>query len=449
MEQTIQQTNIKKGLTKLVVPIFIETLLIMMLGAVDTIMLSQYSDESVAAVGVVNQIVMLAFLIFEVINIGTSVLCSQYLGAKMQKNMVQVVGVALLFNLVIGLLISAILYSGATTLLGWMGLRPELLKYGIGYMQIVGAFAFFQAISFTISASLRSADKAIYPMMVTVLVNIMNIIGNYSLIFGKLGMPALGAEGAAISTSVARGVSMVVLFVILFRKHIPRFPLYYFRPFPWVELKNLLKVGLPSAGENMSYSFSQVVITYFINILGNNALATRTYTVNIVMFVYLFAIAMAQGGAISIGHLVGQKKIRAAYLLGKYVMRLSILVSLVLSCVWAASGHFIFSMLTDNQEIIKMGVTIMIVDIIVEIGRAVNIYATNALRSAGDVNFPFYVGVAVQWTVSVGFSYLFGIHWGWGLVGMWCAFLLDENIRALLFVKRWNSMRWAKKGFIK
>lgn len=421
----------------------------MMLGAVDTIMLSQYSDESVAAVGVVNQIVMFAFLIFEVINIGTSVLCSQYLGAKMQKNMVQVVGVALLFNLVVGLLISAILHYGATTLLGWMGLRPELLKYGIGYMQIVGAFAFFQAISFTISASLRSADKAIYPMMVTVLVNIMNIIGNYSLIFGKLGMPALGAEGAAISTSVARGVSMVVLFVILFHKHIPRFPLHYFRPFPWVELKNLLKVGLPSAGENMSYSFSQVVITYFINILGNNALATRTYTVNIVMFVYLFAIAMAQGGAISIGHLVGQKKIRAAYLLGKYVMRLSILVSLVLSCVWAASGHFIFSMLTDNQEIIKMGVTIMIVDIIVEIGRAVNIYATNALRSAGDVNFPFYVGVAVQWTVSVGFSYLFGIYWGWGLVGMWCAFLLDENIRALLFVKRWNSMRWAKKGFIK
>lgn len=421
----------------------------MMLGAVDTIMLSQYSDESVAAVGVVNQIVMFAFLIFEVINIGTSVLCSQYLGAKMQKNMVQVVGVALLFNLVVGLLISAILHYGATTLLGWMGLRPELLKYGIGYMQIVGAFAFFQAISFTISASLRSANKAIYPMLVTVLVNIMNIIGNYSLIFGKWGMPALGAEGAAISTSVARGVSMVVLFVILFRKHIPKFPLNYFRPFPWVELKNLLKVGLPSAGENMSYSFSQVVITYFINILGNNALATRTYTVNIVMFVYLFAIAMAQGGAISIGHLVGQKKIRAAYLLGKYVMRLSILVSLVLSCVWAASGRFIFSMLTDNQEIIKMGVTIMLVDIIVEIGRAVNIYATNALRSAGDVNFPFYVGVAVQWTVSVGFSYLFGIHWGWGLVGMWCAFLLDENIRALLFVKRWNSMRWAKKGFIK
>lgn len=447
MEKVIQQTNIKKGLTKLVVPIFIETLLIMMLGAVDTIMLSQYSDESVAAVGVVNQIVMFAFLIFEVINIGTSVLCSQYLGAKLHDKMIQVVGVSLVLNIVVGLAVSCILHFGASYLLNLMGLRPELLQYGIGYMEIVGAFAFFQAISLTISASLRSANKAIYPMLVTVLVNIMNIAGNYILIFGKFRLPALGAEGAAISTSVARGVSMVVLFIILFRKHIPKFPLVLFRPFPWIELKNLLKIGIPSAGENMSYSFSQVVITYFINILGNNALATRTYTVNIVMFVYLFAIAMAQGGAISIGHLVGQNKIRAAYLLGKYVMRLSILVSLILSCLWAVFGHTIFSMLTNNEEIIRLGVTIMTIDILVEIGRAVNIYATNALRSAGDVNFPFYLGVIVQWSVSVGLSYLLGIHWGWGLVGMWIAFLLDENIRAIVFVKRWNSMKWAQKSF--
>lgn len=449
MEAEQRNRSVRKNLSRLAVPIFIETLLIMMLGAVDTVMLSQYSDESVAAVGVVNQLVMFAFLIFEVINIGTSVLCSQYLGAKMHRNMVQVVGVALILNLAFGLLVSAILHYGAPFLLTLMGLRPELMTYGVNYMEIVGAFAFFQAISLTISASLRSADKAIYPMLVTVVVNILNIIGNYSLIFGKFGMPALGVEGAAISTAFARGVSMVILFFILFRKHIPRFPLAWFRPFPWVELKNLLKIGIPSAGENMSYSFSQVVLTYFINMLGNEALATRTYVVNIVMFVYLFAIAMAQGGAICIGHLVGEKKIRAAYLLGKYVMRISILVSLVLSCIWALMGHTLFSWLTDNPEIIRLGTIVLFVDVILEVGRAINIYATNALRSAGDVNYPFYVGFVVQWSVAVGFGYLFGIHWGWGLVGMWCAFLMDENLRGIIFVQRWNSMKWAKKGFVK
>lgn len=448
MDISVRQSNIRKGLGKLVVPIFIETLLIMMLGAIDTIMLSQYSDNSVAAVGVVNQLVMFAFLIFEVINIGTSVLCSQYLGARLEKKMVQVVGVSLLLNLVFGLLVSTILHFGAEPLLHIMGLRPSLMGDGVSYMRIVGAFAFFQAMSLTISASLRSVNKAIYPMMVTVLVNIMNIIGNYTLIFGKFGFPEMGVEGAAISTAFARGVSMLILFVILFKKHISTFPLSYFKPFPFIELRNLLKIGLPSAGENMSYSFSQVVLTYFINMLGNEALATRTYVVNIVMFVYLFAIAMAQGGAITIGHLVGQKKIRAAYLLGKYVMRWSIFVSLSLSCLWALGGLWIFDMLTDNETIVQLGIHILFVDIILEVGRAVNIYATNALRSAGDVNYPFYVGVVVQWSVAVGLGYLLGIHWAWGLIGMWCAFLLDENIRAVIFIHRWNSMKWAKKAFV-
>ena len=444
-----RKNGIKVGLRKLVAPIFIETLLIMMLGAVDTVMLSQYSDEAVAAVGVVNQLVMFAFLIFEIINMGTSVLCSQYLGAKLPQKMVQVVGVSLLLNILIGLGVSAVLYFGAPWLLHMMGLRAELMAYGVNYMEIVGAFAFFQAISLTISASLKSADKAIYPMLVVVVVNVLNIIGNYTLIFGKFGMPALGVEGAAISTAFARGVSMVILFVILFRKHISRFPLKYFRPFPWIELKNLLKIGVPSAGENMSYSLSQVVLTYFINLLGNEALAARMYVVNVVMFVYLFTIAMAQGGAISIGHLVGKKRIRGAYLLGKYVMRLSVLVSVTLSCVWALMGKAMFGWLTDNPEIIRMGVMVLYVDIILEIGKAINIYATNALRATGDVNYPFYVGVMMQWGVAVGCGYLFGLHWGWGLVGMWFAFLLDENIRGIIFVRRWNSMKWAKKGFVK
>lgn len=224
------------------------------------------------------------------------------------------VGVSLLLNIIIGLLVSGILYWGASSLLHLMGLRSNLMEYGVSYMEIVGPFAFFQAISLTISASLKSADKAIYPMMVVVVVNILNIVGNYALIFGKFGMPALGVEGAAISTSFARGVSMIILFVILFKKHIPSFPLEIFRPFSWKELKNLLRIGLPSAGEHMSYSFSQVILTYFINMISNEALAARTYVVNVVMFVYLFTIAMSQGGAICIGHLVGEKKVRAAYL---------------------------------------------------------------------------------------------------------------------------------------
>ena len=98
---TDDMTDLRGSLARLAVPIFIEVLLVMTLGAVDTFMLSRYNDVSVAAVGVVNQIVMFVFLIFQVVNIGTSVLCSQYIGARQTDKLATVVGVALFVNLLI------------------------------------------------------------------------------------------------------------------------------------------------------------------------------------------------------------------------------------------------------------------------------------------------------------------------------------------------------------
>ena len=441
--------NLTRQLTSLAGPIFVETLLVMMLGAVDTFMLSRHSDNSVAAVGVVNQLMNLIFLLFEVISLGTSILCSQYIGAKRRDKVIQVTGISIGFNLISGLVLSCVLLFCADDLLMMMGLRPDLMSEGLPYMRIVGGFAFLQAVSLSLSASLRSADKAKYPMYVSVVVNILNIIGNYTLIFGKFGMPALGVEGAAISTSFCRFVSVTILLIVLFKKHIPSFPKKLFTPFPWVELKNLLKIGIPSAGEHMSYSLSQVVIAYFINMISNEALATRTYIVNIVMFTYIFALSLSQGGAILIGHLVGMNKIKAAYTIGKRVMRFGVAMSVSLSLVTAVFGKSILSMLTSDPWIISTGAAILWVEIFLEHGRALNFFGVNSLRSAGDIYFPVILGIIVMWGVQVVGSYLLGISLGWGLIAMWAIFALDENIRGLVFVRRWNSFKWVGKGFLK
>ena len=440
--------RLSRQLASLAGPIFVETLLVMMLGGVDTFMLSRHSDNSVAAVGVVNQLMNLIFLLFEVISLGTSILCSQYIGAGRRDKVIQVVGISLIFNLISGLLISLGLVFLAEDILVMMGLRPDLMNEGLPYMRIVGGFAFLQAISLSLSASLRSADKAKYPMYVSMVVNILNIIGNYTLIFGKFGMPALGVEGAAISTSFCRCVAVAILLAVLFKKHIPSFPKELFKPFPWGELRNLLKIGIPSAGEHMSYSLSQVVITYFINMISNQALATRTYVVNIVMFTYIFALAIAQGGAILIGHLVGMKKILAAYTIGKRVMRLGVASSVSLSLLTAIFGGHILAMLTDDPWIIATGASILWIEVMLENGRALNFFGVNALRSAGDIYYPVIVGIIVMWAIQVVGSYFFGITMGWGLIAMWAVFALDENTRGLIFLRRWNSMKWSGKSFV-
>lgn len=440
--------GLRRQLASLTGPIFIETLLIMTLGAVDTVMLSRHSDASVAAVGVVNQIVMLCFLVFEVINLGTSVLVSQYLGAKLNDRVEKVVGVSLLVNLVIGFTISAMLYFGAVAILRLMGLNDMLLGEGVGYMRIVGAFAFFQALSLTASAALRASNRAIYPMVVVGIVNILNIVGNYMLIFGKFGAPALGVEGAAISTATSRAIAMIILTIILFHTVVKRIPWEIFRRFPKRELSNLLKIGLPSAGEQFSYSSAQIVMTFFINMLGLEVLAARTYVVNIVMFGYLFCIAISQGGAITIGHLVGRGKVSGAFILGKYVMRLAFIITVTLSVAIATAGHWILSLLTDNPEIISIGATLLWLDVLVETGRPINIFATNALRATGDVNYPFYVGLIVMWSLQVAGGYLTGIYFGLGIYALWLMIASDEITRGIIFTRRWWSMKWAGKGFV-
>ena len=436
----MSNSSLKQQLKVITIPVFIEIALVMLLGAVDTVMLSRYSDNSVAAVGLDNQLISLVFLVYQFFSMGAAILCAQYIGAGLRKRLVQVVGMALVVNLILGLAVSALLFFFAENLLQLMGLRPELMGDGVVYLRLTGALSFFQALSLTFSASLRSADKVIWPMAVTGIVNVLNILGN---------CPELGVEGAAIATAASRAVSMILLAIVHFRVHIRRFPLKYFHPMPWQELKNLMRIGIPAMSENISYSLSQVAITYFINQISNEALAARTYRYNMIMFVYLFCVSITQGGDILVGHLVGQWRHQAAYVLGNYFFRWAMIITLTGSVLLAIAGPSILRAFTDNEEIIQMGVWVLVVDIFLEIGRTSNIFAGSTLRATGDTVYPFVVGVIFQWSIAVGLSYVIGIPLGYGLVGMWVGFALDENIRGVILMRRWRSGKWRDKGFVK
>ena len=372
-----EQQNIRRWLVRLTGPIFIEMVLIILLGIVDTVMLSQCSDNTVAAVGVVVQLLNMIFLVFEATTAGTSVLCSQFLGARQMDNVFRAIGVSLAFNMMMGVI----------------------------------------------------------------------IIGNYTLIFGHFGFPALGVEGAAISTSFSRGVAMCLLLFILFRKKLT-FPPSFLWPFPFGVLRKMLSIGLPSGGEQLSYSLSQVVITYFVNMLGNEALAARTYAVNIVTLSYVFAMSVGQGGGICIGHLIGKGHKNAALLLGRYCIRITLMISFSVALLSALLGKSVMGLLSDNPEVVSLTALILCIDVVLELGRAVNILCVNFLRATGDAVYPFIIGLIFMWGVATVGGYVLGVTLGFGLVGMWIAFTMDESIRAALFWRRWQSRRWMGKSIV-
>ena len=124
------------------------------------------------------------------------------------------------------------------------------------------------------------------------------------------------------------------------------------------------------------------------------------------------------------------------------------IITLTGSILLALAGPGLLSAFTDNEEIIQMGIWVLVVDVFLEIGRTSNIFAGSTLRATGDTVYPFVVGVIFQWSIAVGLSYIIGIPLGYGLVGMWVGFALDENIRGVILLRRWRSGKWRNKGFV-
>ncbi|HAQ08287.1 MAG TPA: MATE family efflux transporter [Bacillus bacterium] len=429
-------------------PLFIEVLLYMLMGNADTLMLSQYSDNSVAAVGVSNQILSMVIVMFGFISTGTAILVAQNLGAKREDQAGEVSVVSIGANLVFGLLLSAAVFIFSESLLKMMDLPPELFDEANAYLKIVGGFSFIQSLIMTVGSIVRSYGFTRDIMYVTIGMNLLNVIGNYLFIFGPFGIPVLGVEGVAISTAVSRMLGLAAAFYLMSKRMPGPLPISVFFRFPKAHLKNLLNIGIPSAGEHLSYNSSQMVITYFIATLGTQALTAKVYTQNVMMFVFLFSIAISQGTQILIGHMVGAKEYDNAYKRALDSLKLAIIISLAAAGVISLFSKDLLGIFTDNLSIIELGSSLILLTIILEPGRSFNLVLISSLRAAGDVRFPVYMGILSMWGVSVTLSYFLGIYLGLGLIGIWIAFIADEWLRGLLMLWRWRSKVWIKKAFV-
>ncbi|KML06137.1 MATE family efflux transporter [Rossellomorea marisflavi] len=430
-------------------PIFIEILLHMLMGNADTLMLSQYSDRSVAAVGVSNQILSLIIVMFGFIATGTAILVAQHLGAKEHAISGEVALVSLVTNLAFGVLLSAILLFTGKGILEIMGLPRELMEEASGYLRIVGGFIFIQALIMTAGAILRSYGYTKDAMYITIGMNILNVAGNYLFIFGPFGLPVLGVEGVAISTIASRFIGLVVSIIVI-KKRIPSaLPLNKLGHIPVRHMKNLLKIGIPSAGEQLSYNGSQMVITYFIVSIGTYALTTKVYAQNLMMLIFLFSVAISQGTQIMIGHMIGAREYENAYARCLKSLKIAIVISLCMAGVVSIAAEPLLGIFTSNPEIISSAKVLIYLTLLLEPGRSFNLVVINALRAAGDVKYPVYLGIASMWGVGVPLSYVLGITLELGLIGVWISFIADEWLRGLLMLRRWRARTWIYKGFVR
>ncbi|GGF93562.1 MATE family efflux transporter [Paenibacillus albidus] len=420
----------------------------MLMGSVDTFMISSVSDDAVSGVGAANQIITMAILVLSVIGNGAAIVVSQYLGSRKPLEAAQVTGNAITLNLLVGIVLSVGLLIFGGTLLSVLNVQGDILVHAKVYINIVGGGIFLQALINALATTIRTYGFTKQTMVVSLLMNIIHVVGNYLLIFGHFGLPALGVQGAAISTVVSRLICLVLFFLLLYRVSEVRVRFTYYIHLSKKYVLQILKIGIPSAFESITYQSCQLVFTLYITYLGAEAMATRQYALNISSYIFLFSVAVSMGTSIIVGHLVGARRPQEAYSRVFSSVKWALLVTVIIDALVILFRVPLMGMFTENESIILMGAQVILLSFFLETGRTCNLVIINSLRASGDAKFPVYMGLISMVCMSLPLGYFLVFELGLGLAGVWIATAVDEWVRAVIMYFRWKSRAWEKHGLI-
>ncbi|MCR5798054.1 MAG: MATE family efflux transporter [Eubacterium sp.] len=429
-------------------PMFLEMLLNTMLHNVDTIMLSHYDEYAVGAVGNANTIMFMMNILFNIIATATSVVVAQYLGAKQYNKMNMIYTLSVIVNLIVGFAISGLFCAANPFIMDFLHVSPEMRPYSMIYIYIVGGSGVVTAVFNVMLQILRCNGYTKIGMWVTFAINIFNIVGNYCFLYGPLSFLKMGVAGVSISTVVARVLAVIAVIVFFYVMKIGRISLKYLRPFPGKLLVKMVKIGLPTAGEHLTYNLYQTTLLSFVNAMGNDAVNARAYCNTLISFGMIFSNSCAMSTQIITGHLVGAGKSEEAYKRVFKTLRTSMPITIALSGINALLCRYTMQIFTQNENVIALGQMIMIADIFVEAGRCLNMTFVSSLKAAGAYVFPLIAGIICNWGLGLTTGYVVGVAMGVGVAGIFAGTATDECIRGLIVMYYWYKKKWFGKSVV-
>ncbi len=437
--------NRQKGLRQLFFPIFIEVLFFMLVGSVDTLMLSTVGDDKVGAVGAANTYLSVFTISFSVISTGVMAVMTQYIGAGKDGVARQARNIGLIFNGIIGGVLSIVLLFWAKPILSVLGTANSLLPHATGYMRIVGGTSIFVALTPVVTYYLRAFGFTKEPLIVNVTANILNVVLNGVFLF----VCDWGVEGVALATAISRAIGLLLGIIMCIRKI--KIPKDAETISSGIVCKNILQVGLPSAMESALYNVAMAIVMKFLNEMSDDGIyvTAKSYAGQITMFSYCAGVALANANAIIVGWRIGEKKYDECQRATFKAAKLGVITAVVVAGVFVLTGKYVMRIFTDDPKIIELVVMILVVDFVLEIGRICNIVFGNALKTAGDATYTVVIAVIFMYLFAVLGTYVFGISLEWYVVGSWIALAMDECMRAVLMGIRWKSRKWEKKVLVK
>ncbi|MCX6998902.1 MAG: MATE family efflux transporter [Candidatus Sumerlaeota bacterium] len=432
--------EIRKQFVALVWPLIIQNILYMLMFHIDTAMVGRLNDVALAAMAIVGPINWTIMMVAMGLSIGTVVTVARSVGEKNPVRAATLAATSYMVGLGASVVATIFVLLTCHKITALFINDQRVISEANGYLKIIYVFFFFNYVSMIGGSILQASGDTKTPMVVTGFTNMLNVVGNYLLIYGKGGFPALGLFGAGLSTGICKTVEGTIMTIYLFspRSKI-RLHWSYFRKITKESVRELLKVSIPASTEPFFVNTGFLVFTKIVALLGTTAMAANRVANAIESISYMPGHAFSSACATMVGHKYGERSPKGIELTVRQSLKVSLSVMSGLGVLFLIIPSFLAKIFTNDHKLIALA------SVCIMIGAAEQPFLASvqilkgAFQGTGDTRRPIIIGAIGVWGPRLIFSYLLGIHFKLGLPGIWIATTTDWFTRACLYF--WSYRR--------
>ncbi len=437
-----------KDLRSLIIPMILEQMLAVLVGLSDTIMVANVGEPAVAGVSLVDNVNVLLIGVFSALATGGAVVAGQYLGHKDEKKACKAGDQLILFMTFFSLMIMILVYLAKSFILHVVfgRIEPDVMAYSDTYLMIVTASIPFIALYNCGAALFRVQGNSLISMLVSILMNTINVAGNAILIFGF----HCSVEGVAIPTLVSRIVAAFVILLLLRKQSLT---LHISKPFrfeaDWGMIKRILQIGIPNGVENSMFQLGKLVLLSLISSFGTVAITANAVSNSVAAFAILPGQAIGMALVTVVSQCVGAGSYKQARYYTKKLLYFTMAAMTVTNLIIIVSLPAVIWAYQLSAETAKVTTQILLLhSICAIIIWPLSFTLPNTLRAASDAKYTMIVSLLSMWFCRIVLGFLLGKYMGMGVFGTWVAMIIDWCVRCFFFCGRYVRGKWEERKIV-
>lgn len=426
-------------------PSAVESVLVGLVGIIDTMMVGSISPEAIAAVGITNQPKFIFLAVIMSLNVGVTAIVARRKGEDNREGANRVLHQAVILSTILSLISCALGIFCARPIIAFAGAGPDIIDDAVAYFRIIMGGMFFNCLLLTINAAQRGIGKTKISMRTNLTANAINIVFNFLLIGGHFGFPRLGVRGAAIATILGFIVGFLMsLASVLHRDQFLCLFSHERWRFDRETLGGIWRVSSSSLIEQLCMRFGFFMYAKIVASLGTTAFATHQICMNIISVSFCFGDGLSIAASSLVGQSLGAKRADMAIIYGKVCQRIALLVSFILMIMFFASRRWLMMAFTDDWSIIEAGMQIILIIGVTTFLQTSQVVIMGCLRGAGDTLFAAIVSLISIALIRPGSAWVFCYPLGLGLIGAWFSLFFDQTMRMILSMIRFSGGNWTR-----